>query len=397
MKKSHSSIATSTSSVATAASQQTKGFGTPLIKGSTYLPDILELCVNFLLSPSTPTHVSREGLFRISAAQSAIDSVRIGLESKSSSLSFPPDTDTHIVACILKSWFRELPEPLCTWELYTPFIAAVDQYNITGDLQLIKKVLILLPTQNKIVLKFLVKFLVLVEREKADNKMTAGNLGVVFGPNLLVPQPGKWNGGTLRTMMECTPQSNRLLEIVILHADELIEDFPDPTTKSRKFVLKKEQVKLLREEDKKKKIDLLAVETSPDNNGGTMPSPRGGSTVWGGADSGKGSGSSKKSLFGGQRNKNNSSPEGTPQFLVNTEDVGKEENEKNENVEPMKRPVPLLGLGGKMVAGNRTLGMVSPRQVLGTRGAGVASERIKRTNSLPGSDNAELQLISTKK
>lgn len=32
--------------------------------------------------------------------------------------------DINNVTSVLKLWFRELPEPLLTWELYGPFIEA---------------------------------------------------------------------------------------------------------------------------------------------------------------------------------------------------------------------------------------------------------------------------------
>ncbi len=33
-------------------------------------------------------------------------------------------SDAHVIASLLKLWFRELPEPLLTYELYDCFIAA---------------------------------------------------------------------------------------------------------------------------------------------------------------------------------------------------------------------------------------------------------------------------------
>ena len=44
-----------------------------------------------------------------------------------------------------------------------------------------------LPDQNYVVLKYLMEFLVLVTDRCDMNKMTAANLAVVFGPNLVWP------------------------------------------------------------------------------------------------------------------------------------------------------------------------------------------------------------------
>ena len=36
--------------------------------------------------------------------------------------------DINNVASVLKLWFRELPEPLMTWDLYPSFIEAAREY-----------------------------------------------------------------------------------------------------------------------------------------------------------------------------------------------------------------------------------------------------------------------------
>ena len=38
------------------------------------------------------------------------------------------DTNPHDVACLLKEFFRSLPEPLMTRELYYPFLATRSEY-----------------------------------------------------------------------------------------------------------------------------------------------------------------------------------------------------------------------------------------------------------------------------
>lgn len=45
--------------------------------------------------------------------------------------------DIHSVASLLKMYFRELPNPLCTYQLYHQFVAAV-QEGLSEDLRLVK-------------------------------------------------------------------------------------------------------------------------------------------------------------------------------------------------------------------------------------------------------------------
>lgn len=44
-------------------------------------------------------------------------------------------SDINDIAAVLKLWFRELPEPLLTWELYHQFIDAASECRPTGCLR----------------------------------------------------------------------------------------------------------------------------------------------------------------------------------------------------------------------------------------------------------------------
>eukprot|EP01090_Pellita_catalonica_P013973 TRINITY_DN3451_c0_g2_i1.p1 TRINITY_DN3451_c0_g2~~TRINITY_DN3451_c0_g2_i1.p1 ORF type:complete len:560 (-),score=85.50 TRINITY_DN3451_c0_g2_i1:92-1771(-) len=56
--------------------------------------------------------------------------------------------------------------------------------------------------------------------------MTAANLGIVFAPNVLSPQPGF--GNTVIALMSNTPQSSALMKLLIIHSGEILSDIPDP-------------------------------------------------------------------------------------------------------------------------------------------------------------------------
>ena len=42
------------------------------------------------------------------------------------------DMNPHDVACLLKEFFRSLPEPLMTVELFTPFLSTISKSLIKG-------------------------------------------------------------------------------------------------------------------------------------------------------------------------------------------------------------------------------------------------------------------------
>lgn len=93
--------------------------------------------------------------------------------------------DLHVVAGVLKSYLRELPEPLLTHSLHSAFVAAARLPNENDRLRALWDAVQLLPPHNKRNLRYLLKFLAALTRNRARNKMTAANLAIVIAPNLL--------------------------------------------------------------------------------------------------------------------------------------------------------------------------------------------------------------------
>lgn len=106
------------------------------------------------------------------------------------------DQSVHLAAALLKSFFRELEEPLLTYKLYEDIqsFQSINGASTGGDVSaeklLVAKSLILqrLPDENYTLLKFLIEFLVKVMDRCHLNKMTAANLSIVWGPNLSWPK-----------------------------------------------------------------------------------------------------------------------------------------------------------------------------------------------------------------
>ena len=69
--------------------------------------------------------------------------------------------DVHIAAVILKTFLKELDEPVLTYELYNQIINIADLPK-DDRIQSIKNILEQLPQQNLMVLQHLVEFLSLV-------------------------------------------------------------------------------------------------------------------------------------------------------------------------------------------------------------------------------------------
>ncbi|XP_053575015.1 rho GTPase-activating protein 8 [Bombina bombina] len=129
-----------------------------------------------------------EGLFRRSVSIHIIKDVqkRYNLGKP---VNFDEYGDPHIPAVILKTFLRELPEPLLTFESYK---AILELTSVESCLRVnsCKQILHKLPEQNYVVLKYLLCFLNRLSQESITNKMTCSNLACIFGVNLIWPLEG---------------------------------------------------------------------------------------------------------------------------------------------------------------------------------------------------------------
>ncbi len=120
------------------------------------IPPIMNVCMDFL---SKPDNLETEGVFRKSGNAAQIRELMAKI-NKGETIVFS-EGDVHIAAVILKTFLKELQEPLLTFDLFAD-IVLVDGLDKNARLPAIKVVLTKLPEQNYIVLRHLVEFLSLV-------------------------------------------------------------------------------------------------------------------------------------------------------------------------------------------------------------------------------------------
>uniref|UniRef100_A0A8D2JTB0 Rho GTPase-activating protein 17 n=1 Tax=Sciurus vulgaris TaxID=55149 RepID=A0A8D2JTB0_SCIVU len=190
-------------------------FGTPLeehLKRSgreIALP--IEACVMLLLE----TGMKEEGLFRIGAGASKLKKLKAALDCSASHLD-EFYSDPHAVAGALKSYLRELPEPLMTFNLYEEWTQVASVQDQDKKLQDLWRTCQKLPPQNFVNFRYLIKFLAKLAQTSDINKMTPSNIAIVLGPNLLWAK----NEGTLAEMAAATSvHVVAVIEPIIQHAD----------------------------------------------------------------------------------------------------------------------------------------------------------------------------------
>ncbi|XP_030656058.1 rho GTPase-activating protein 44 isoform X4 [Nomascus leucogenys] len=171
----------------------------------------IEACVTMLLECG----MQEEGLFRVAPSASKLKKLKAALDCCVVDVQ-EYSADPHAIAGALKSYLRELPEPLMTFELYDEWIQASNIQEQDKKLQALWNACEKLPKANHNNIRYLIKFLSKLSEYQDVNKMTPSNMAIVLGPNLLWPQA---EGNITEMMTTVSLQIVGIIEPIIQHAD----------------------------------------------------------------------------------------------------------------------------------------------------------------------------------
>ncbi|XP_074778313.1 rho GTPase-activating protein 44 isoform X6 [Athene noctua] len=171
----------------------------------------VEACVTMLLECG----MQEEGLFRVAPSASKLKKLKAALDCCVVDVQ-EYSADPHAIAGALKSYLRELPEPLMTFELYEEWIQASNIPEQEKRLQALWSACEKLPKANYNNIRYLIKFLAKLTEYQDTNKMTPSNVAIVLGPNLLWPQA---DGNMTEMMTTVSLQIVGIIEPLIQHAD----------------------------------------------------------------------------------------------------------------------------------------------------------------------------------
>ncbi|XP_042575889.1 rho GTPase-activating protein 44-like isoform X4 [Cyprinus carpio] len=171
----------------------------------------IEACVTMLLECG----MEEEGLFRVAPSASKLKKLKASLDCGVMDVQ-EYSADPHAIAGALKSYLRELPEPLMTFELYDEWIQASNVQDMDKRLQALLCTCEKLPADNLNNFRYLIKFLAKLTEHQDANKMTPGNIAIVLGPNLLWTHS---EGNMTEMMTTMSLQIVGIVEPIIQHAD----------------------------------------------------------------------------------------------------------------------------------------------------------------------------------
>ncbi|XP_037032218.1 GTPase-activating protein CdGAPr [Bradysia coprophila] len=163
-----------------------------LLNSGQDIPMVLKCCSEFI-----EEHGIVDGIYRLSGITSNIQKLRRSFdEERVPDLTHPEiRQDIHAMSSLLKMYFRELPNPLCTYQLYDNFVDAI---QTKGDaslrLKVMKETVQKLPPPHYRTLKYLAQHLNTIARQSVSTGMTDRNLAIVWAPNLL-RSPSLESGG----------------------------------------------------------------------------------------------------------------------------------------------------------------------------------------------------------
>ncbi|XP_078785499.1 rho GTPase-activating protein 32 isoform X3 [Oryzias latipes] len=146
------------------------------------VPQVVKSCAEFIEKNGVV-----DGIYRLSGISSNIQKLRHEFDSEQI-----PDLsrdvfkqDIHSVGSLCKLYFRELPNPLLTYQLYDRFSEAVSAATDEERLVKIHNVIQQLPPPHYRTLEFLMRHLSRLATFSGITNMHTKNLAIVWAPNLL--------------------------------------------------------------------------------------------------------------------------------------------------------------------------------------------------------------------
>uniref|UniRef100_A0A8C3K3P9 Rho GTPase-activating protein 12 n=1 Tax=Calidris pygmaea TaxID=425635 RepID=A0A8C3K3P9_9CHAR len=122
--------------------------------------------------------------------------------------------DIHVITGALKMFFRELPEPLFTYNHFNDFVNAIKQ-EPRQRVHAVKDLIKQLPKPNQDTMQVLFRHLKRVVENGEKNRMTYQSVAIVFGPTLLKPEKETGN------IAVHTVYQNQIVELILLELNSI--------------------------------------------------------------------------------------------------------------------------------------------------------------------------------
>lgn len=182
------------------------------------VPQVLKKCAEFI-----EEHGIVDGIYRLSGVTSNIQRLRQEFSSEAC-----PDLtkevylqDIHCVGSLCKLYFRELPNPLLTYELYSKFTEVVSVQGDHERLVHIQRVVKELPGPHFRTLEYLTKHLAHLATLSTQTNMHTRNLALVWAPNLLRCKDIEASSGNGDMAFQEVRIQQSVVEFILNHTEQI--------------------------------------------------------------------------------------------------------------------------------------------------------------------------------
>ncbi|XP_048786270.1 LOW QUALITY PROTEIN: rho GTPase-activating protein 32-like [Lagopus muta] len=191
-----------------------RDLGEHLLHSGRDVPQVLQSCAEFI-----EQHGVVQGIYRLSGVASNVQRLRQEFESEQ----VPELTvrDVHSASSLCKMYFRELPTPLLTDQLYDKFSDAVGATTEEERLVRMRDVIQQLPAPHYRTLAYLMRHLACLAGHCSTTNMHAKNLAIAWAPNLLRSQQSESACASGRAACTELQTQSSVVEFIIDHTDVL--------------------------------------------------------------------------------------------------------------------------------------------------------------------------------
>ncbi|XP_041339186.1 rho GTPase-activating protein 29 isoform X3 [Pyrgilauda ruficollis] len=219
-------------------------FGVEFAQAAKNIPDGIPFIIKKCTSEIESRALNVKGIYRVNGAKSRVEKLCQAFENGKDLVELS-ELYAHDISNVLKLYLRQLPEPLILFRLYNEFIGlAKESQNTNEELDAkqaspkaktrqslcielnriiikIKDLLKQLPVPNYNTLQYLIGHLHRVTEQCDENKMSASNLGIIFGPTLI--RPRQTDATVSLSSLVDYPYQARVVELLITYYEKIFD------------------------------------------------------------------------------------------------------------------------------------------------------------------------------